>query len=63
MNTENLSNSREKTRWLIWTVVVLVLFFCGRSLLHLKHMEWFMLAFSLGSGGLVLAFRSLRGRE
>ncbi len=56
------SQSLEKYRWIIWAVVALVLFFCGRSLLHLKHMEWFMLLFSLGSGGLVLAFRSLRDR-
>lgn len=57
------SASHEKWRWLVWAVVAVVLVLCGRSLLHLKHMEWFLLLFTLGSAGLVLVFRTLRNRR
>ncbi len=53
---------KEKKRWVVWALAALVLGFSGRSLLHLKHMEWFMLLFVLGSAGLVLVFRLLRDR-
>lgn len=59
----NRSGSSEKGRWIIWAVTALLLYLCGRSLLHLKQMEWFMLAFALWSAGLVLAFRRLRDKQ
>lgn len=50
---------REIVRWLVWVAAALILVICGRNLLHLKYMEWFLLFFSLGCGGLVLTFRGL----
>lgn len=55
-------NKRELWRWLIWAIVLISLFVCGRSLIHLKHMELFLLCFTLGCVALVLIFRKLRDK-
>lgn len=57
------AKSLEGRRWAVWAVTALVLVWSGKSLLHLKHMEWFLLILALASSGLVLLFRYLRTRS
>ena len=52
--------SKEGCRWIIWTVVLIALIWMGINLIHLKHLEWFLLLFTIGCVVLVFAFRHLR---
>ena len=56
------ANNKELWRWLIWVVVLVSLVVCGRSLTHLKHMELFLLCFTLGCAAVVLIFRAMRDK-
>ena len=55
-------NKKELCRWIIWVIVVVSLVICGKTLTHLKHMELFLLIFTLGCLALVLLFRQLRDK-
>ena len=52
--------SKEFCRWVIWSVILVALVWMGVNLIHLKHLEWFLLLFTVGCVALVFAFRHLR---
>lgn len=53
----------ETFRWLLLSACAALLIWAGLNLWHLKHMELFLLLFSLGCTCLVLAFRKMRTRK